>query len=471
MSEINLPKIAVIGVGGAGINIVKHMQELELKGIDFIVANTDAQSLAHVENATKIHLGKNITQGFGAGGDPIIGEKSAEESMDEIIEAISPYQMIFITAGMGGGTGSGAGSIIGKVAKNQGVLSVGIITRPFEFEGRKRTAVADDAIENFRSSVDAYMILQNEKLFEIFDDDITQLEAFHKADELITNSLKGITDIIVSHGQINLDFADLRAILKDAGQIVLNSAIEEGEDRAKKVAESVLENPLLDQGNIAGANQVLMQISGGNDVKLKEIKEITSTIREQLPQFGNMIFGTNFKEEMHGKIHISLIAGGLNEGQDAPEKEEKEKSLSSFVFSKKTTLIPEKVEKPIEEKEEKNDEPTPASEDFNDLRKFFAFETEAKIEEENKEEEEIETPIETTEFSEEIIFEDADNNEENTETDTIIPLEETDAKEFDENKEENKKNDDLLKMLGAIDQNKETPEDINIPSFLREKKE
>ncbi|OQX94358.1 MAG: cell division protein FtsZ [Rickettsiaceae bacterium 4572_127] len=386
MTEINLPKIAVIGVGGAGINIVKHMQELDLKGIDFIVANTDAQSLAHVENATKINLGKNITQGFGAGGDPIIGEKSAEESMDEIIEAISPYQMIFITAGMGGGTGSGAGSIIGKVAKDQGVLSVGIITRPFEFEGRKRTAVADEAIEKFRSSVDAYMILQNEKLFEIFDDDITQLEAFHKADELITNSLKGITDIIVSHGQINLDFADLRAILKDAGQIVLNSAIEEGEDRAKKVAESVLENPLLDQGNIAGANQVLMQISGGNDVKLKEIKEITSAIREHLPQFGNMIFGTNFKEEMHGKIHISLIAGGLNEGQSMPEKEDEKKTLSSFIFSKKTTVIPEKIE---EKKEETISETTTASEDFNDLKKFFAFETETKIEEENKEQEKL----------------------------------------------------------------------------------
>ncbi len=483
-SEIHLPKIAVIGVGGAGINIVKHMQELGLDGVDFIVANTDAQSLAHVEATKKIYLGKNLTRGFGAGGDAVIGEKSAEESLDEIIETISPYQMIFITAGMGGGTGSGASSIIGKVAKDQGILSVGIITRPFEFEGRKRTAIADEAIAKFRNSVDAFVVLQNEKLFELFDDDITQLDAFLKADELITNSLKGLTDILTSHGQINLDFADLRAILKDAGQIVLNSAVSDGEERAKIVSKMVLENKLLDQGNIAGANQVLIQISGGNDVKLKEVKEITDSIREHLPHFGNLIFGTNFKEEMNGKIHISLIASGLDESEKTIQKEEeikqekKPSSLASFVFSspKKTEEIIPVLEKKVEEEiisnepiKEEEKEKSSLLGDFDDLKKFFAFETQTNNEAPKTEEKIEEKTLES--FTEK-----EDKNDDVFLTEELIieeTLDDEGVVSTDENSEkvEEKSNSDLLKMLGEIEQNKNLPDELEIPSFLRDKKE
>lgn len=505
MSEIHLPKIAVVGVGGAGINMVKHMQELGLQGIDFVVANTDAQSLAHVEATKKIHLGKELTQGFGAGGDPVIGEKAAQESLNEIIEAISPYQMIFITAGMGGGTGSGAAAVVGRAAKDQGILSVGLITRPFEFEGRKRTAIADEAIAKFKQSVDSFVVLQNEKLFDLFDDEVTQMDAFHKADALITNSLKGLTDILSSHGQINLDFADLRAILKEAGQIVLNSAVAEGDERAQNVSQGVLNNPLLDNGSIKGANQVLIQISGGPDVKLKEVKHITDAIREHLPHFGNLIFGTHFKEDLKGTIHISLIASGLGENAETIDKAPAKKTLGSFMFSKpiekketapmepKPTPKPEPAPQPVEEAPvmpempfepetgEVLEEDQGLSADFDDLKKLFAFETqteEPKTEEAAPAEAPVQEEIKTEDaapeeifLTEELIIEEAPVEQPESTPESrqeVAPQPKPEAPKKEPKMPDN--NGDLLKMLGEIDQNKSMPEELEIPSFLRDLK-
>ncbi|MBN2676233.1 MAG: cell division protein FtsZ [Alphaproteobacteria bacterium] len=474
--NIHLPKIAVIGVGGAGINIVKNMQKLGLSGIDFIIANTDAQSLAHADATHKISLGQNLTQGYGAGGDPVIGEKAAQESLDEIMKVLSPYQMVFITSGMGGGTGSGASSIIAQSARDQGILTVGIVTRPFGFEGQKREAVATEAIDKLKNTIDSYLVLHNEKLFDTFDDDVTQIDAFHKADSLITDSLKGLTEILTSHGQINLDFADLRSVLKGAGQIVLNSAVAEDENRAIEVAQSVLNNPLLDQGKVEGAQQVLIQISGGTDVKLKEIKIITDEIRKHLPHFGNLIFGTNFQEELNGKIMVSLIASGLDEKKISFVSKSPVDSLSQFSFAKiaeasKPKQKPEpsfSEEKKIEEKTEEKEAPQEeqkVSSEFDDLKSFFSLESEEEDEDEDLVEESDEMPVDVLLSEEEIVIEEMPFD---------MPSDSTEEKVEKKNFELQKdlaEEGDLLKMLGALEENKEIPEDLEIPSFLREMKD
>jgi len=310
-SKLMIPKIAVLGVGGAGINIVNSMIQDGLKGLDFIVANTDAQSLARSEASKKIQLGSEKTQGFGSGGNPEIGEAAAEESLDEISSALKEYQMIFITGGMGGGTGTGAVPVIAQKAKAEGIVTVAIVTLPFDFEADKKMKLAQSGLDKLKSSVDAYAIISNQKFFKIFDINMPLVEAFRFADSNISTGIQGITDIINISGQINLDFADVRSILKDAGQVMINSAVAEGENRAIEAAEKVLTNDLFDNGQAMGAKEVLVQISGGLDVSLQEVQNIMNAIRTKLPGLDNLVFGTNFTEEYNGKVVLSLIASGV----------------------------------------------------------------------------------------------------------------------------------------------------------------
>ncbi|MET0779235.1 MAG: cell division protein FtsZ, partial [Candidatus Saccharimonadales bacterium] len=304
-------RIKVVGVGGAGGAAVNRMIEAGVDGVEFIVVNTDAQALHHSLAPVKIHIGKDETRGLGAGANPSVGQKAAEESIDEIKKAIEGADMLFITIGAGGGTGSGAGHIVARAAKEMGILVIGFATKPFAFEGEKRRRNADSAIENLRNTVDTLIIIPNDRLLQTIDRQTPLLEAFKVADDVLRQGVQGISDLITVHGLINLDFADVRAVMTNAGSALMGIGRASGENRAMQAAQQAIESPLLEV-SIDGARGILFNVIGGDDLSMHEINSAAETITNAADPDANIIFGATINPELDGEIIITVVATGFD---------------------------------------------------------------------------------------------------------------------------------------------------------------
>ncbi|MEE1877327.1 cell division protein FtsZ [Altererythrobacter litoralis] len=307
------PRITVIGIGGAGGNAIANMIEAEIEGVDFIAANTDAQALAMSKAATKIQLGPDITGGLGAGARPEVGKAAAEETVAEIEDALDGVNMCFIAAGMGGGTGTGAAPVIAEAARRKGVLTVGVVTKPFLFEGTRRMRAADSGIEELQKHVDTLIVIPNQNLFLIAKAETTFKEAFMLADEVLQQGVRSITDLMVMPGLINLDFADVRSVMSEMGKAMMGTGEGEGENRALEAAERAIANPLLDGVSMQGAKGVIISIIGGEDMRLLEVDEAANHIRELVDEDANIIWGSAFNPDLAGKIRVSVVATGIDQ--------------------------------------------------------------------------------------------------------------------------------------------------------------
>lgn len=306
------PRITVFGVGGAGGNAVNNMIEKRLDGVDFVVANTDAQALSQSNAPSRIQLGVKVTEGLGAGAKPSIGAAAAEESIEQIVDHLAGAHMCFITAGMGGGTGTGAAPIIAQAARELGVLTVGVVTKPFQFEGGKRMKQAEDGVEALQKVVDTLIIIPNQNLFRIANEKTTFTEAFSLADDVLYQGVKGVTDLMVRPGLINLDFADVRAVMDEMGKAMMGTGEDGGENRAVQAAEKAIANPLLDEISLQGARGVLINITGGHDLTLFELDEAANRIREEVDPEANIIVGSTLDPDMEGMMRVSVVATGID---------------------------------------------------------------------------------------------------------------------------------------------------------------
>ncbi|NNE82827.1 MAG: cell division protein FtsZ [Alphaproteobacteria bacterium] len=309
-SRVPAPRISVIGVGGAGGNAINNMISADLEGVEFVVANTDAQALDQSLCETQIQLGATLTNGLGAGANPGIGQAAAEEANGAIVSALEGANMVFITAGMGGGTGTGAAPVIAQAARNLGVLSVGVVSKPFDFEGAHRMRQAEAGIAELTKYVDTLIVIPNQNLFRIADEKTTFADAFKLADEVLHSGVRGVTDLMVLPGLVNLDFADVRSIMAGMGKAVMGTGEAEGDDRALQAAQAAISNPLLDDISMKGARSVLINITGGLDLMLMEVDEAANRIREEVDPDANIIFGSAFSDTLDGKIRVSVIATG-----------------------------------------------------------------------------------------------------------------------------------------------------------------
>lgn len=324
------PKICVFGVGGAGGNAVNNMIEAGLEGIDFIVANTDAQALAHSKAEQKIQLGAELTQGLGAGSRPEVGRAAAEETLELIVEHLRGAHMVFITAGMGGGTGTGAAPIIAQAAREKGILTVGVITKPFQFEGNRRMLLAEQGIAELSEYVDTLIIIPNQNLFRIANERTTFADAFAMADEVLHSGVRGITDLMVLPGLVNLDFADVRTVMNEMGKAMMGTGEAEGESRALEAAEAAISNPLLDDVSMKGAKGVLINITGGMDLTLFEVDEAANRIRGEVDPEANILVGSALNPDLDGKIRVSVVATGIDsDGQPFSELPRKSYSFET----------------------------------------------------------------------------------------------------------------------------------------------
>ena len=306
------PRITVFGVGGAGGNAVNNMIDKELDGVEFVVANTDAQALQHAKASSRIQMGIKVTEGLGAGARATVGAAAAEESIEQIVDHLAGAHMCFITAGMGGGTGTGAAPIIAQAARELGVLTVGVVTKPFQFEGAKRMKQAEEGIEALQKVVDTLIIIPNQNLFRLANEKTTFTEAFQLADDVLYQGVKGVTDLMVRPGLINLDFADVRAVMDEMGKAMMGTGEAEGENRAIEAAEKAIANPLLDEISLEGARGVLINITGGYDLTLFELDEAANKIREKVDPEANIIVGSTLDTSMEGRMRVSVVATGID---------------------------------------------------------------------------------------------------------------------------------------------------------------
>lgn len=310
------PRITVIGVGGGGTNAVDNMIASELKGVEFVVANTDAQQLAHSKAERRVQLGPHLTRGLGAGAKPEIGREAAEEAAQEIDRQLEGANLVFITAGMGGGTGTGAAPVIARMARERGVLTVGVVSKPFNFEGRRRTTAAENGIAELQKHVDTLIVIPNQNLFNSATQNTTFREAFRMADNVLNMGVRGITDLMVSPGLINLDFADVKAVMEEMGKAMMGtgeaSSEEDAEDRAVLAAERAISNPLLEDASMAGARGLLINITGGEDLTLYEVNAAADRIREEVADDANIIFGALIDEKLNGRVRVSVVATGID---------------------------------------------------------------------------------------------------------------------------------------------------------------
>jgi cell division protein FtsZ len=306
------PRITVFGVGGAGGNAVNNMIDKQLDGVEFVVANTDAQALQQAKSENRIQLGMKVTEGLGAGARASVGAAAAEESIEQIVDHLAGAHMCFITAGMGGGTGTGAAPIIAQAARELGVLTVGVVTKPFQFEGNKRMRQAEEGVEALQKVVDTLIIIPNQNLFRLANEKTTFTEAFSMADDVLYQGVKGVTDLMVRPGLINLDFADVRAVMDEMGKAMMGTGEAEGEDRAIQAAEKAIANPLLDEISLRGAKGVLINITGGHDLTLFELDEAANRIREEVDPEANIIVGSTLDENMGGMMRVSVVATGID---------------------------------------------------------------------------------------------------------------------------------------------------------------
>lgn len=316
------PRITVFGVGGAGGNAVNNMIRCGLVGVDFVVANTDAQALLLSNAERRIQMGIQVTEGLGAGSQPEVGRSAAEEVIDEIRDQLAHVHMAFITAGMGGGTGTGAAPVIARVAREMGILTVGVVTKPFHFEGQRRMRVAEAGISELQKAVDTLIVIPNQNLFRIANEKTTFAEAFAMADQVLLSGVASVTDLIVKPGLINLDFADVRAVMRDMGKAMMGTGEASGESRAIMAAEAAIANPLLDETSMKGARGLLISITGGPDMKIYEVDEAANRIREEVDVDANVIFGATQDESLDGIIRVSVVATGLDPAMARDESPE-----------------------------------------------------------------------------------------------------------------------------------------------------
>ena len=306
------PRITVIGVGGGGTNAVDNMIAANLRGVDFVVANTDAQQLMHSRADRRVQLGPHLTQGLGAGAKPDVGRAAAEEAADELYRHLDGTHMVFITAGMGGGTGTGAAPVIARMAKERGILTVGVVTKPFGFEGSRRARAADVGIAELQQYVDTLIVIPNQNLFHMANERTTWKEAFQMADQVLYMGVRGVTDLMMVHGQINLDFNDIKTVMAEMGKAMMGTGESDGEGRATRAAEAAINNPLLEETSMAGARGLLINITGGDDLTLFEVDEAVSAVRKQVDDDANVLFGSATDETLEGRIRVSVVATGID---------------------------------------------------------------------------------------------------------------------------------------------------------------
>ena len=318
--------IKVIGVGGGGGNAVAHMVNAGVEGVEFITANTDAQAIKQCGAKMQLQLGGNVTKGLGAGANPEVGRQAALEDRERIVQALEGADMVFITAGMGGGTGTGAAPVVAQLAKEMGILTVAVITKPFPFEGRRRMQVALKGIEELSHHCDSLITIPNEKLITVLGRQATMVQAFRAANDVLLGAVKGIADLIVSPGLINVDFADVRTVMSEMGLAMMGTGVARGDDRAQAAAEAAISNPLLDEVNLSGANGVLVNITAGPDFTMAEFDEIGRTIEEFSSEDATVVIGTSLDPDMQDEVRVTVVATGLNRGVvrqpvRAPERE------------------------------------------------------------------------------------------------------------------------------------------------------
>ena len=306
------PRITVIGVGGGGTNAVDNMIALNLQGVDFVVANTDAQQLMHSRADRRIQLGPHITQGLGAGANPDIGKAAAEEAADELYRHLEGTHMLFVAAGMGGGTGTGAAPVIARMARERGILTVGVVTKPFTFEGSRRSRHAERGIEELQHYVDTLIVIPNQNLFRMSNEKTTWKEAFKMADHVLYMGVRGVTDLMMTPGLVNLDFADVRTVMQEMGKAMMGTGEAEGENRAIRAAEAAISNPLLEDTSMSGARGLLINITGGEDLTLFEVDQAATRIGEEVAPDANIIFGSALDPTLEGKIRVSVVATGID---------------------------------------------------------------------------------------------------------------------------------------------------------------
>ena len=329
------PRIAVIGVGGAGGNAIANMMRADVQGVDFLVANTDAQALKQSTAPQRIQLGTKITQGLGAGSRPEIGRAAAEETIDQLAKMLEGAHMCFITAGMGGGTGTGAAPVIAKAARDMGILTVGVVTKPFAFEGNRRAKSAEGGIDELQKYVDTLIVIPNQNLFLIANANTTFKEAFTMADEVLQQGVRSITDLMVMPGLINLDFADVRSVMQEMGKAMMGTGEASGDNRALEAAQKAISNPLLEGVSMRGAKGVIISITGGDDMRLLEVDEAANHIRDLVDPDANIIWGSAFNQELEGKIRVSVVATGID--ADARPPEVAPEPTRSFSFGARKT--------------------------------------------------------------------------------------------------------------------------------------
>ncbi|MGH6760016.1 MAG: cell division protein FtsZ [Phyllobacterium sp.] len=327
------PRITVFGVGGGGGNAVNNMINAGLRGVDFVVANTDAQALTQSRAERIVQLGAAVTEGLGAGSQPEVGRAAAEECIDEINDHLSGTHMCFVTAGMGGGTGTGAAPVVARAAREKGILTVGVVTKPFHFEGQRRMKTADLGIEELQKNVDTLIVIPNQNLFRIANDKTTFADAFAMADQVLYSGVACITDLMVKEGLINLDFADVRSVMREMGKAMMGTGEASGDGRAMAAAEAAIANPLLDETSMRGAKGLLISITGGRDMTLFEVDEAATRIREEVDQDANIILGATFDEGLEGVIRVSVVATGIDKvmGESAPAPMEFRQPLKPVV--------------------------------------------------------------------------------------------------------------------------------------------
>lgn len=347
------PRITVIGVGGAGGNAIANMINAEVQGVEFLVANTDAQALKQSNAAHRIQLGAKITQGLGAGSRPEIGRAAAEETIEHVQESLNGAHMVFIAAGMGGGTGTGAAPVIAKAARDMGILTVGVVTKPFAFEGKKRAQSAEAGIEELQKYVDTLIVIPNQNLFLVANANTTFKEAFQMADEVLQQGVRGITDLMVMPGLINLDFADVRSVMSEMGKAMMGTGEASGDSRAIEAAQQAIANPLLDGVSLNGAKGVIVSITGGEDMRLLEVDEAANHIRELVDDDANIIWGSAFNNDLEGKIRVSVVATGIEaDGVQPAVAAPAAETARSFSFgSVRRPLAPAAEPAPVSEPE------------------------------------------------------------------------------------------------------------------------
>ncbi len=333
-------KMKVVGIGGAGGNAINQMIEAELKGVDFLAINTDLQALNFNKAKNKIQIGKKLTKGLGAGANPDIGQKAIEEDRESVAAALQDIDMVFITAGMGGGTGTGAAPIVAEIAKEMGALTVAIVTKPFQFEGIKRMKRAMEGIRRLREKVDTLIVIPNQRLFSVVPKGTPLLEAFRMADDVLLHATKGISDLITEPGLINLDFADVRTVMSEMGDALMGTGVSNGQDRAQEAAMRAISSPLLEDVSISGAQGVLINITGGLDLSLDDVNNATSIIFEAAGQEANIIFGAILDENIQDEVRVTVIATGLNPATAAPGQEENKNVIELFGTRRKVLDIP-----------------------------------------------------------------------------------------------------------------------------------